>query len=904
MRFIHLLILLPFFSVAQPISAVQQKALNAYVDYANRSSDEVTTVVKSIIEYYPSLHQKRSWGAPRYTCPVQLDDYYFNNALEQNKSLSAALSGNLLPRLKELRVSAEKIDSHCKALDTYHKLEDYKQDNFAKAKQMINELPSLLNEYQKKQSALKDALDAIQKKSIATASAAYRNADVFMRGEIERERKFVDAWTFNLQRDTHTGWPVDKLEQSILDTDKQLTAMLAAKPVLKYPASSMWSSFQGNLAQILEIKRRALNEYNFEAKKSDEHSNYVYLELVNYLNGTLVADYNSFIQYAMTDNYHGLKTTKYFPRIDIRTQPASTAVVVKPFDDIPHTPVSIAPQKTALPDAQYRTLVNYITYINETWRQTRNLQSTLMSFNSSAAYYRTLDSYERHGALHFDYTNYQVPKAEYQKTIADSKNLSPAIAKSLNDQTQVLQSILKELDDLSISIAMEVSEKQYEKDRLANIDKMLERQDMLFREWDNRKEQLYSDVRKVFDAYPASATNSWYISGRALRNLTDLDREALFKAKAYYTGDTTVKVSTTAIDEAIRDVIGREYDNMKGIQKIGRNNGLCPYTPYEDLPNTSKSFSEELRKLRQPVAKSRYDHPYYKLIYHYNDIVDDYNKFCELSAQVQHLPTVHQPELFILKSQEGKPGATMAMKTPAGNSAVVKTTESQSAKKENITQGSTPPSTSVKVLHDTVYIEKRDTIYMSDAGEDIRSMEGYAINNMVLLLDVSGSMNAAEKLPLLKNSIISLLSMMRPEDRISIIAFSDKPKVLLESASFKDEDKINKAVNSLKSSGKTDGNAGIKLAYKTADGNYIRGGNNRIVLATDGEFATSDETLQLISKFSKEDIFLSIFNFGKGAGASKALQQLTTLGNGNYAQISKENVDMKLIREAKAKKKK
>jgi secreted protein with Ig-like and vWFA domain len=208
------------------------------------------------------------------------------------------------------------------------------------------------------------------------------------------------------------------------------------------------------------------------------------------------------------------------------------------------------------------------------------------------------------------------------------------------------------------------------------------------------------------------------------------------------------------------------------------------------------------------------------------------------------------------------------------------------------------------VLHDTVYIEKRDTVYLSDAGEDIRSMEGYAINNMVLLLDVSGSMNAPEKLPLLKNSIISLLSMMRPEDRISIIAFSDKPKVLLESASFKDEDKINKAINSLKSSGKTDGNAGIKLAYKTADENYIRGGNNRIVLATDGEFATTDETLQLISKFSKEDIFLSIFNFGKGAGASKALQQLTTLGNGNYAQISKENVDMKLIREAKAKKKK
>jgi Mg-chelatase subunit ChlD len=901
MRLVYLLLLLPFFSAAQPITPVQQKALNAYADYANQSADEVTVLVKSIIAYYPTIYQKNSWGAPRYTCPVQLDDYYFNNAFALSKNLSATLSGSLMPKLKELRTTAEKIDALCKSLDTYHKLEDYKQDNFAKAEQLINELPSLLHEYQKKQNGLKDAMDAVQKKSIATLSAAYRNADAFMRGEIERERKFLDTWTFNLKQDIHTGWPVDKLEQSILDTDKQAATMLTSKPALKYPASSMWSSFQENLGQILQIKRSALNEYNFEAKKSDKHSNDVYLDLINYLNGTLVADYNSFIQFAMGDNYNGIKTIKYFPRFEIRTEAASTAVVVKPFEDVKHTPITIAPQKAALPKAQFNGLLNYITYINETWRQTRNLQSILVNFNSSASYFKTLDSYERHGALHFDYASYKLPKAEYQKAIADSKVLSPAIAQSLNDQASVLQGILKELDDISASIAIEVSEKRYEKDRVANILKMLERQRVLFQEWDNRKEQLYNHVRKVFDAYPATITGSWYISGRALRNLTDLDREALFKAKTYYTGDTTIKISTAAIDEALRDVIAREYDNMKGIEKIGRNNGSCPYTPYEDLPATSKSFSEEVRKLRPPNSASRYDHPYYKMIYHYNDIVDDYNKFCELSTQVQHLPTVHQPELFILKDTEARKTTS---NTPASRPPVVKTSEGQIAKTENTQQGSSRQSTSTKILHDTVYIEKRDTVYLSDAGEDIRSMEGYAINNMVLLLDVSGSMNAAEKLPLLKNSIISLLSMMRPEDRISIIAFSDKPKVLLESASFKDEDKINKAINSLRSSGKTDGNAGIKLAYKTADENYIRGGNNRIVLATDGEFAASDETLQLISKFSKEDIFLSIFNFGKGAGASKVLQQLTTLGNGNYAQISKENVDIKLIREAKAKKKK
>jgi Mg-chelatase subunit ChlD len=180
-------------------------------------------------------------------------------------------------------------------------------------------------------------------------------------------------------------------------------------------------------------------------------------------------------------------------------------------------------------------------------------------------------------------------------------------------------------------------------------------------------------------------------------------------------------------------------------------------------------------------------------------------------------------------------------------------------------------------------------------------MEGYAINNMVLLLDVSGSMNAAEKLPLLKKSVLDLLSMMRKEDKVSIIAFSSKPKVLLEATSFKEEQKIRKAINDLKSSGKTDGNAGVKLAYRIADANYHRGGNNRIILATDGEFGLSEESRQLIEKFSNEDIFLSVFNFGKGAGSSKALEKLANSGKGNYRYISRDNVDLQLIGEAKAK---
>jgi Mg-chelatase subunit ChlD len=283
-------------------------------------------------------------------------------------------------------------------------------------------------------------------------------------------------------------------------------------------------------------------------------------------------------------------------------------------------------------------------------------------------------------------------------------------------------------------------------------------------------------------------------------------------------------------------------------------------------------------------------------VYLYNDIVDDHNKFCELS-KLELLKTVKQPEFFSVQYPTSQSAAEQK-KVPPVTPAIIPVAQQavDNAKPDTGVSGQT------MVVHDTVYIEKRDTIYVANEGEDFHSMEGYAVNNMVLLLDVSGSMNAADKLPLLKKSVIDLLSMMRKEDQVSIVVYSGKAKVLLQPVSFKEEEKIKNAINDLKSSGKTDGNAGIKLAYQVADKNYLRGGNNRIILATDGEFPVSEEASALVEKFSKEDIFLTVFNFGKGSGSSKSLEHLSTIGHGNYEHINRDNMENKLIHEVKAKK--
>jgi Ca-activated chloride channel homolog len=899
-RFAFLLLFGFNLAVGQTISQSQQKALNAYVDYANQSADEVTLVVKSLYEYYPAIHRKKSWGPPRYVCPVQLDEYYLNTAINQSKNLGETLSRTLSVKLKELRAAAEQIDEKCKALDTYHKLEDYKQDNFQKAETLIADLQQLLPVYQKKQTSLITALEEAFKKLNPAAPGSYGKADAAMRQQLKRERSFLDLWNYNLKADVHTGWPDDKLPQSIADTDEQLSKLKSMNPTLKYPASSMWPSFQSSLQSVLDTKRNGLDRYNFDAKKSDEHSNSVYMDLINYFNGTLVADYNTFLQFSDRDGYYGLKAVKYFPLFEVRSQPDVVSIEVKAFKDISYVPVNFSKQTSPITKGVFDALSEYVAFIDETWRQTRYMQSVMNSFNSSAAYYKNIDDYSRHGGMHFDFKDYQVPLSFFQKAITSGKVLPATVSQSLNDQAEVLLNILKEMNEQAAVLEDEVKEKRYEKDRLTKVYAIIERQHQLLGIWDERKERFYNDVRKVFDAYPpASPSSAWYISGKALRNLTDLDHDEVFKAKTYYTGNADVTISTEKIDATLRDIIAKEYDNMKGIQKYGRNNGLCPYTPYEDLPATSRSLSEQLTKLK-PAKGSVYDHPYHSIVYQYNDIVDDYNKFCELSTTVNHLKTVHQPEIWVIKyPEEKKPGLqSEPVNTPEKEPVVAKPAEVKKEEPRVIVKQAE------KVVHDTVFIEKRDTVYLADPDENVRSMEGYATNNLILLLDVSGSMNTPDKLPILKKSVLDMLSMMRQEDHVSIVSFSGKPKTLLASVSFREEEKIRKAIENLKSSGKTDGNAGLKLAYKVADENYIRGGNNRIILATDGEFALNDEALQLIEKFSKDDIFLTVFNFGKGAGTSKNLERLAALGKGNYSYISKENVDLKLIREAKAKKKK
>jgi len=173
-------------------------------------------------------------------------------------------------------------------------------------------------------------------------------------------------------------------------------------------------------------------------------------------------------------------------------------------------------------------------------------------------------------------------------------------------------------------------------------------------------------------------------------------------------------------------------------------------------------------------------------------------------------------------------------------------------------------------------------------GERI-DLDDLAPSNLVFLLDVSGSMQAQNKLPLLKRSLRLLVNELRPEDRVSIVVYAGAAGLVLPSTSGRHKAQILDALGSLEAGGSTAGGAGIRLAYRIAEENFIEGGSNRVILATDGDFnvgASSDaEMTRLIERKRASGTFLTVLGFGMGNLKDSKMEAIANHGNGNYAYI-------------------
>jgi Ca-activated chloride channel family protein len=162
-------------------------------------------------------------------------------------------------------------------------------------------------------------------------------------------------------------------------------------------------------------------------------------------------------------------------------------------------------------------------------------------------------------------------------------------------------------------------------------------------------------------------------------------------------------------------------------------------------------------------------------------------------------------------------------------------------------------------------------------------------SNLVFLIDVSGSMNDQNKLPLLKESMKILVNELRKEDKVSIIVYAGAAGMVLPPTSGNEKQTIIDALEKLSAGGSTAGGAGIELAYKTAQENFIKNGNNRVILATDGDFnvgnSSNTDMQTLIEEKRKSGVFLTCLGYGMGNYKDSKMQILSDKGNGNYAYI-------------------
>ena len=201
-------------------------------------------------------------------------------------------------------------------------------------------------------------------------------------------------------------------------------------------------------------------------------------------------------------------------------------------------------------------------------------------------------------------------------------------------------------------------------------------------------------------------------------------------------------------------------------------------------------------------------------------------------------------------------------------------------------------------VYPTPWNENTKLLHIGIKGYDIVSSEKPR-SNLVFLLDVSGSMNSPDKLPLLKNSFSMLVDSLEPEDTVAIVVYAGAAGTVLEPTKVKEKGKILASLDKLQAGGSTAGGQGIRLAYALAEMNYDKEAVNRVILATDGDFnvgiTNQNELKSFIEHKRKTGIFLSVLGFGQGNYNDALMQTLAQNGNGNAAYIDSLNEARKVL---------
>lgn len=326
-------------------------------------------------------------------------------------------------------------------------------------------------------------------------------------------------------------------------------------------------------------------------------------------------------------------------------------------------------------------------------------------------------------------------------------------------------------------------------------------------------------------------------------------------------GDTnSVRLFLPILENQINKLKGKAEFYLDGATSYGRSNGKDPFNRYDNIIFDAKAeLSHTKNYLKTTLYPNYAEKIYGKDYYFYNQkFINKFNRY-GLGMAYEYNNFADNSNDFILKKAQ----------IPQTFKVIF------------------PPEPIQQIVKQT----KTNTLQPY-------SLSGAPANNLVFLLDVSNSMSHPLKLPLLKDAIKFLISQMRDYDYVTIVTYSGDAQIVVDNISAHYVDSLNFVIDNLKSSGTTNLYKGIKLAYKTANKNYISAGNNRIILATDGDVRISSK-IKRISRKNSNKIILSVFYFNQYDNNFDKLSTLSKTGKGNCLKITEDNIKNIIINEAK-----
>jgi len=524
------------------------------------------------------------------------------------------------------------------------------------------------------------------------------------------------------------------------------------------------------------------------------------------------------------------------------------------------------------------TLNNYIEYTNDNihalWGYHvifRRFNNNIVRIHSKSVVDRatTNISYNHEDFAAKPESYYMLPSEQYIQVLRRSEYIESDYRYPLNDAIGAIDKIMGDLNTLSKEIAAYAKGNQHHTDQnLKKAYSLLERGQALFDAFQIQQQQVSQLINQAAQRYKApNPDKDCTQHSEQLKLLTEPAREIMLAVKSGNSNE--VRKSADFLRATIELVNEEEAEGMNR----ARIQGEVWWTKelqvrYDFVLSRSRKIYDAAQEYLQALEEGTDYPPHGPGYYFYNKkftnlmnrygrgIVLQYNKFVD-ESEVRLIKMTEEPHWFKVDYyDEDDPITLEEEKTP-----------------------------------ETPVIP----------AETVSPLEGYASNNLVFLLDVSRSMNTPEKLGLMKSSIKQLVDLMRPEDRVSIVKYSGDAKVVLEMTSSSERDSIYKAIDDLEAGGGSKIGSGLSLAFSVLQEAYTTGGNNKIILATDGAFETDRKLIKRITGNAKSDRLLSIFFFGKREEAKQKTQliQMTRAGEGNYSHIKQDNLYETMLNEAK-----